>query len=72
MVKFSEDGLQKDEEQNLRLMKEKILEINEKKYKWGCRDCSWKGLFAHKAKAHARDCGTRRRENPRKPKIKKL
>ena len=71
LVKFSKDGLQKDEEQNLRLMKEKILEIKEKKYKWGCRDCSWKGVFSHKAKAHARDCGSRRRENPRKPKIKK-
>ena len=71
LVKFSKDGLQKDEEQNRRFMKEKILELKEKKYKWGCRDCSWKGVFSHKAKAHARDCGSRRRENLRKSKIKK-
>ena len=71
LVKLSKEGLQKDEEQNLRMMKEKILQIEEKQFKWGCRDCSWKGKFLHKAKLHARDCGTRRRENKRKPKVKK-
>ena len=71
LVKLSKEGLQKDEEQNLRMMKEKLLEINEKQFKWGCRDCSWKGKYLHKAKMHARDCGTRRRENKRKPKVKK-
>ena len=71
LVKLSKDGLQKDEEQNLRLMKEKIVKIKEGKFMWGCRDCQWKGKYSHKAKCHARDCGTRRRENPRKPKINK-
>ena len=71
LVKLSKDGLQKDEEQNFRLMKEKIVERTGEKYKWECRDCPWKGKFANKAKAHARDCGTRRKENTRKPKSKK-
>ena len=52
LVKLSKEGLQKDEEQNLRMMKEKILQIEEKQFKWGCRDCSWKGKYLHKAKMH--------------------
>ena len=72
LVKLSKDGLQKDEEQNLRFVKEKIVEIKESQYKWGCQDCSWQGKYFHKAKAHARDCGSRRRENKRKPKVKKF
>ena len=71
LVKLSKEGLQKDEEQNIQLMKEKIIEISDKKYKFECRDCQWRGKYAHKAKAHARDCGSRRRENKKKPKSHK-
>ena len=28
---------------------------------WMCKDCSWKGRAKHKAKAHARDCCSRRK-----------
>ena len=69
LVKLDKEGLQKDEEQNLRLMKDKMVMLE--KGKWGCRDCTWTGKYAHKAKCHARDCGARRRENPRKPKATK-
>lgn len=72
LVKLSKDGLQKEEEQNMRLMKDKIVELNDGKFKWGCRDCTWKGKYSHKAKSHARDCGARRRENPRKVKANKF
>ena len=69
---MSKDGLQKDEEQNEKLMKEKIVEIKDGKMKFGCKDCSWQGQFRHKAKAHARDCGARRKENPSRKKVKKF
>ena len=72
LVKLSKEGLQKDEEQNIQLMKEKIVEVTEEKYKFKCRDCQWRGKYAHKAKAHARDCGSRRRENKKKPKSHKF
>ena len=66
--RLSKDGLQKEEEENSRLMKEKIVRREGSPNKWGCRDCSWKGKFDHKAKAHAKICGLRRRENAKKPK----
>ena len=72
LVKLSKEGLQKDEEQNLKFMRDKIVEMKEGPYKWSCRDCSWKGKYSNKAKAHARDCGTRRRENKKKPKSNKF
>ena len=71
LVKLSKEGLQKDEEQNIQVMKEKIVEVSEDNYKFKCRDCQWRGKYAHKAKAHARDCGSRRRENKKKPKSHK-
>ena len=66
--RLSKDGLQKEEEENSRLMKEKIMRREGSPNKWGCRDCPWKGKFDHKAKAHAKICGQRRRENAKKPK----
>ena len=72
LVKLSKEGLMRDEEQNLKFMREKIVESKDKQYKWACRDCAWKGKYAVKAKIHARDCGTRRRENIRKPKMNKF
>ena len=72
LVKLTKEGLQKDEEQNLRFMRDKIMELKEGPFKWGCRDCSWRGKYSNKAKAHARDCGTRRRENKKKPKTNKF
>ena len=72
LVKMTKDGLQKDEEQNEKLMKEKIVEIKDGKMRFGCKDCTWEGQFRHKAKAHARDCGARRKENPSRKKVKKF
>ena len=69
--KLSKDGLQKEEEENSRLMREKIVRRDDSPNKWGCRNCAWKGKFSHKAKAHARACGLRRREHIRKPKENK-
>ena len=66
--RLSKDGLQKEEEENSRLMKEKIVRREGSPNKWGCRDCPWKGKFDHKAKSHAKICGLRRRENAKKPK----
>ena len=70
--RLSKDGLQKEEEENIRMMKEKIVRRDGSPNKWGCRDCSWKGKFTHKAASHARICGLRRRENQRKPKQNKF
>ena len=70
--RLSKDGLQKEEEENIRMMKEKIVRRDGSPNKWGCRDCSWKGKFTHKAASHARICGLRRRENKRKPKQNKF
>ena len=69
--KLSKDGLQKEEEENSRLMREKIVKRDDSPNKWGCRDCAWKGKYSHKAKAHARACGLRRRDHIRKPKENK-
>ena len=70
LVKLNKDRLQKEEEENIRLMHEKIVEGDEGPLKYSCKDCSWKGKFLHKAKGHARDCGSRRKERKRNPKIK--
>ena len=66
--KLSKDGLQKEEEENNRLMREKIVKRVGSPHRFGCKDCPWKGKFSHKAKGHARVCGLRRRMNTRKPK----
>ena len=68
LARLSKDGLQKEEEENSRLMRDKIVERDGSPNKFGCRHCPWKGKFAHKAKGHARICGLRRRVNVRKPK----
>ena len=71
LVKLNKDRLQKEEEENIRLMHEKIEERDGSPHKYGCKACSWKGKFLHKAKAHIRDCGSRRKERKRNPKNKK-
>ena len=73
LVKLSKEGLMKDEEQNIVTMKQKIVEFDsgDGPFKFGCKDCSWRGKFAHKAKAHARDCGSRKKEVVKKTKEKK-
>ena len=65
-MKLSKEGLQKDEEQNTRFMKEKIVETDELPFKWRCVSCDWKGKYHHKAKSHARDCGSRVREQKKR------
>ena len=71
LVKLNKDKLQKEEEENIRLMHEKIEKRDGSPNKYGCKECTWKGKFLHKAKAHVRDCGSRRKERKRNPKIKK-
>ena len=65
--KLNKDGLQREEEENSRLMKEKMVERKGSPNKWACRDCSWTGKYSHKAKAHARECGMRRKSQTKKP-----
>ena len=66
LVKLTKEGLKKDEEQNNRFMKEKIVETHEVPYKWRCKDCNWRGKYLHKAKSHARDCGSRVKEQKKR------
>ena len=74
LVKLSKEGLMKDEEQNMVTMKQKIVEFDsvDGPFKFGCKDCNWKGKFAHKAKAHARDCGSRKKEVVKRSKEKRF
>ena len=62
---LNKDCLQKEEEENLLQMEKKMRQVVGGKV-WTCRDCSWRGKFSHKAKAHARMCGQRRREHVKK------
>ena len=73
LVKLSKEGLQKDEEQNIMFMKQKIVELEcqDGRYKYGCKDCNWRGKYAHKARAHARDCGGRKKAVAKKSISKK-
>ena len=71
LVKLSKEGLKKDEEQNQRFMQQKIVQTGELPLKWKCLDCSWRGRYLHKAKSHARDCGSRKKEIPKKPMVRK-
>ena len=73
LVKLSKEGLMKDEEQNMMLMKQKIVELKcqDGPFKFSCKDCNWKGKFSHKARAHARDCGRRKKVGAKKPNVKK-
>ena len=68
---LNKDVLQKEEEENIRLMEKKMRQQDGSMI-WTCRDCCWKGKFSHKAKAHARDCGQRKRINIKKSKVKKF
>ena len=69
--KLNKDNLQHEEEENSRMMKEKIVVNDGSPHKYACRECSWTGKFLHKARGHARTCGTRRRINSKKPKQSK-
>ena len=57
---LNKDRLQIEEEENIRLMEHKMYYVEETMF-WMCIDCTWKGRAKHKAKAHARECGTRRK-----------
>ena len=61
---LDKDLLQREEEDNNRLMAKKMRQ--DENMNWFCNDCDWKGMYAHKAKGHARICGQRKRYNPRK------
>ena len=68
---LNKDHLQREEEENMNLMEKKMRQEVGSKL-WTCRDCPWKGRFAHKAKAHARGCGQRKRVHSKKSKEKKF
>ena len=68
---LNKDALQKEEAENLLQMEKKMRQEVGSKL-WTCKDCSWKGFFRHKAKAHARSCGQRKRENIKQFKKKKF
>ena len=68
---LDKDHLQAEEEDNSRKMEKKMFQL-EGSTQWNCRDCDWNGKFRHKAKAHARDCGQRKRVNQKKSKDKKF
>ena len=68
---LNKDHLQSEEEENSRKMEKKMFQ-EEGSSLWNCRDCAWQGKFRHKAKAHARDCGQRKRINQKKSRDKKF
>ena len=70
-MKLNKDHLQKEEEENTRLMEKKMMQEVGSMF-WTCRDCSWKAKYRHKAKAHARDCGQRQKKYIRKARGKKF
>ena len=61
---LNKNHLQIEEEENARQMEKKMVKEAMTEY-WTCRDCNWRGKYSHKAKAHARDCGQRKRVNKR-------
>ena len=63
-ISINKDHLQKEDEENVRLMSLKMRQ--DANSEWYCQDCSYRGKYAHKAKAHARICGQRKRCNPKK------
>ena len=67
---LNKDHLQIEEEENAKKMEKKMFQ-KEGSLLWTCKDCAWQGKFRHKAKAHARDCGQRKRMNQKKSKEKK-
>ena len=69
--KLNKDHLQIEDEENERLLESKMYFV-ETDQKWKCRNCPWEGPYRHKAKAHSRDCGQRRRVSKKKPRIKKF
>ena len=69
--RLSKDHLQKEEEENMYLMEKKMTQ-QEGSNIWTCKECEWKGKFRLKAKAHARDCGQRKRTHVKKSKKKKF
>ena len=69
--KLNKDHLQKEEEENMRLMEKKMVQ-EEGSMLWTCRDCTWKAKYRLKAKAHARDCGQRQKKHIKKAKKMKF
>ena len=57
---LDKNQLQLEGDENDRQLALKMV-YDEELGKWKCRDCPWTGPYKHKAKAHSRDCGSRRR-----------
>ena len=68
---LNKDHLQLEEEENTRQMEKKMRQDALTGY-WRCRDCTWRGKYSHKAKAHARDCGQRKRTSRGKTETRKF
>ena len=67
---LDKEHLQTEEMENTRQMEKKMFLEGGGKL-WRCRDCGWKGQFRHRAKAHSRDCGQRKRATKRRCQEKK-
>ena len=67
---LDKEHLQTEEMENTRQMEKKMYLEGGGKL-WRCRDCAWKGQFRHRAKAHSRDCGQRKRASKRRCQDKK-
>ena len=68
---LNKDHLQQEEEENMVQMGKKMRK-EEGSLLWVCRDCGWKGRYCHRAKAHARSCGQRKKVSTKKSKEKKF
>ena len=58
--KLDKEHLQKEDEENIRNL-EKKMRKNIETGQYECLDCNWVGKVQHKAKAHARSCGQRKK-----------
>ena len=68
---LNKDHLQQEEEENMVQMGKKMRK-DEGGLLWVCRDCGWRGRYCHRAKAHARSCGQRKKVSTKKSKEKKF
>ena len=65
LTHLDKDALQREEEENNRMLDKKIIQDVET-LKWKCRDCPWTGKFQQRAKNHARVCGLRQKMRSKK------
>ena len=62
---LDKDRLQKEDEENVQLLRKKMRQLSD--MSWLCVDCGQKEKYTHKAKAHARLCGQRKKLSKKRP-----